>query len=84
MSGNLVAALGEYLLTQLKICFLDISTYVSFYFFFPFLGLWSGNFFLIVPFPDHCLLVPLYVLGGAHLYVCYGVTFQTLLNELHR
>ena len=27
--------------------------------FFPPLGLWSGNFFLIAPFPDHCLLVPL-------------------------
>ena len=25
------------------------------------LGFWSGNFFLIVPFPDHCLLVPLYI-----------------------
>ena len=24
------------------------------------LGLWSGNFFLIAPFPDHCLLVPFY------------------------
>ena len=24
----------------------------------PPLGLWSGNFFLIAPFPDHCLLVP--------------------------
>ena len=22
------------------------------------LGFWSGNFFLIAPFPDHCLLVP--------------------------
>ena len=22
------------------------------------LGLWSGDFFLIAPFPDHCLLVP--------------------------
>ena len=21
-------------------------------------GFWSGNFFLIAPFPDHCLLVP--------------------------
>ena len=28
--------------------------------FFPPLGLWSGNFFLIAPFPDHCLLVPFY------------------------
>ena len=26
-------------------------------FFLP-LGLWRGDFFLIVPFPDHCLLVP--------------------------
>ena len=24
---------------------------------FSYLGFWSGNFFLIVPFPDHCLLV---------------------------
>ena len=23
--------------------------------FFPPLGLWSGNFFLIAPIPDHCL-----------------------------
>ena len=22
------------------------------------LGCWSGNFFLIAPFPDHCLIVP--------------------------
>ena len=26
---------------------------------FSHLGLWSGNFFLIAPFPDHCLFVPL-------------------------
>ena len=25
--------------------------------FFPTLGLWSVNFFLIAPFPDHCLFV---------------------------
>ena len=24
------------------------------------LGFWSGNFFLIVHFPDHCLLVPFF------------------------
>ena len=24
---------------------------------FSHLGFWSGNFFMIVPFPDHCLLV---------------------------
>ena len=22
------------------------------------LGIWSGNFFLMAPFPDYCLLVP--------------------------
>ena len=26
--------------------------------FFPPLGLWSGNIFLVASFPDHCLLVP--------------------------
>ena len=26
---------------------------------FSHLGFWSGNFFLIAPFPDLCLLVPL-------------------------
>ena len=40
--------------------------YVSFYkclivsLFFSHLGFWSGNFFLIAPFPDLCLLVPFY------------------------
>ena len=29
---------------------------------FPRLGFWSGNFFLIAPFPDHCLLVPFNIL----------------------
>ena len=27
---------------------------------FSHLGFWSANFFLIAPFPDHCLLVPFY------------------------
>ena len=27
---------------------------------FSHLGFWSGNLFLIVPFPDLCLLVPFY------------------------
>ena len=26
----------------------------------PPIGLWNGNFFLIAPFPDHCLLVPFF------------------------
>ena len=25
---------------------------------FSHLGVWNGDFFLIAPFPDHCLLVP--------------------------
>ena len=25
---------------------------------FPYLGFWSGNFLLIVQFPDHCLFLP--------------------------
>ena len=29
------------------------------------LGFWSGNLFLIAPFPDLCLLVPFYVLPHA-------------------
>ena len=28
------------------------------------LGFWSVNFFLIAPFPDHCLLVPFHVLDA--------------------
>ena len=28
---------------------------------FSHLGFWSGNLFLIAPFPDLCLLVPLYM-----------------------
>ena len=36
-----------------------ISWYKCHFSFFPPLGLWIGNFFLIAPFPDHCLLVPL-------------------------
>ena len=37
--------------------FHGIST-VLLVWFFPPLGFWSGNLFLIVPFPDRCLLVP--------------------------
>ena len=31
---------------------------------FSHLGFWSGNLFLIAPFPDLCLLVPLCILHG--------------------
>ena len=37
------------------------------------LGFWSGNLFLIAPFPDLCLFVPFYVEhpeeGGTKLYI---------------
>ena len=36
--------------------------------FFPPLGLWSGNIFLISPLPDHCLLVRFFINKGAALY----------------
>ena len=32
--------------------------YLIVYLFFSHLGFWSGNLFLIAPFPDLCLLVP--------------------------
>ena len=28
------------------------------------IGFWSGNFFLFVPFPDHCILLLFYELTG--------------------
>ena len=31
--------------------------------FFSQLGFWNGNFFLIAPFPGHCLLLPFYTLA---------------------
>ena len=57
--------------------------YVSWYkylivsLFFSHLGFWSGNLFLIAPFPDLCLLVPFYV------YVLMGLIWLiALINYL--
>ena len=36
---------------------LDLPCWEKVILFFPPLGLWSGGFFLIVPFPDRCMLV---------------------------
>ena len=47
----------EQLLTRLPICFLSIIPNCKFSFF-PHLGFWKEDFFLIAPFPDHCLLFP--------------------------
>ena len=47
---------------------------------FSHLGFWSGNLFLIAPFPDLCLLVPLYM--GANVFSgrwC-GVVILTFSN----
>ena len=40
---------------------------------FSHLGFWSGNLFLIAPFPDLCLLVPFSVV--VLLVLCLGVNF---------
>ena len=36
---------------------------------------WSGNLFLIVPFPDRCLLVPLYII---HVHIIH----EQFMNEM--
>ena len=46
-------------------CFNGISTLLLVWFFFR-LGFWSGNLFLIAPFPDRCLLVPFKNLKVGH------------------
>ena len=59
--------------------------YVSWYkylivsLFFSHLGFWSGNLFLIAPFPDLCLLVPFY----QHKQICLRIS-KTLEVIEHR
>ena len=43
---------------------------------FSHLGFWSGNLFLIAPFPDLCLLVPFF-----ELVFKFNVVLKTLLRE---
>ena len=44
---------------------------------FSLLDLWSGNFLLIVPFPDQCLLLLSFNLKAFLSYtVCYSCMFQ--------
>ena len=45
---------------------------------FSHLGFWSGNLFLIAPFPDLCLLVPFYSQLGAAAWL------RTTQSESHR
>ena len=50
---------------------------------FSHLGFWSGNLFLIVPFPDLCLLVPFFetILACTH-NVCFGSKIRKLGTPL--
>ena len=43
---------------------------------FSHLGFWSGNLFLIAPFPDLCLLVPFQMFGHKSLYVLYLINLN--------
>ena len=47
---------------------------------FSHLGFWSGNLFLIAPFPDLCLLVPFYIakLGYAGVYLFFLFLLQNI------
>ena len=45
--------------------------------FFSHLGFWSGNLFLIAPFPDLCLIVP-FLVQNSHCYVNI-TTFESIL-----
>ena len=48
---------------------------------FSHLGFWSGNLFLIAPFPDLCLLVPFSVV--VPFVLCFGVEFLCCLNLMY-
>ena len=52
LSGHL---LGKWLPIRLTLCFLIVNLGFSH------LGVWSGNYFLLAPFPDRCLLLLLII-----------------------
>ena len=47
---------------------------------FSHLGFWSGNLFLIAPFPDLCLLVPFYKASGTEGHE-FSSKYQSILIE---
>ena len=47
---------------------------------FSHLGFWSGNLFLIVPFPDRCLLVPFHT--ASSLSLLYNIECNSTLMLL--
>ena len=64
--------------------------YVSWYeylivsLFFSHLGFWSGNLFLIAPFPDLCLLVPLHVRSENMLKYHRQSTMLTYIQNYYK
>ena len=69
------------MLTRLTKCFISLSTSLIIYLFPP--RFWSGNFFLIAPFPDQCLLLPLlFVLCYVVFCGAHNVPYNVSLNLL--
>ena len=52
--------------------------------FFSHLGFWSGNIFLIAPFPDLCLLVPFSLSGASEVILNYLFHFSTKILIANR
>ena len=48
---------------------------------FSHLGFWSGNLFLITPFPDLCLLVPFLFFTGQYDLLMNGNLLYTVTNR---
>ena len=52
---------------------------------FSHLGFWSGNLFLIAPFPDLCLLVPLYLFIDVSVYTTsHVISMNFTLKKIGR
>ena len=45
-------------------------------------GFWRGNFFLIAPFPDHCLLVPFHAKCMYHIFRKMMLLVKKKTNQL--
>ena len=48
---------------------------------FSHLGFWSGNLFLIAPFPDLCLLVPFYFIVAFFIVDKYAIKFLIIIQD---
>ena len=47
------------------------------------LGFWSGNLFLIAPFPDLCLLVPFHFVFDIFICLLLNDTSTSVSNPMH-